>query len=584
MQKSAGRAWRWATACLVAGSAWTTSAIAQKAEPVAEALPSLPAPPAQVAPYKTAPIVAAPAPAPAPAAAPAAPCEACQATKAGPRWDTVPPIQPLPKPGYFPGIPPTGKGYYSLLDAITGNELKAPPKYPYPRVSPLFSSFFDVDWRYLDKPDNTETDFFDCLKRQKFLDDKVMFTTGGEFRYRYNHEVNSRLLNTGPVANRGKINDYQLFRTRVYGDLWLGDNFRVFVEGIDARSSNENLPPQAVDRNAADLLNAFIDIRTIDVADNSVWVRIGRQELLYGSQRLISTLDWVNTRRTFQGGKVFWKNDKWSVDAFVVQPIVPNFSRFDSVDNNQVFSGLWTTYRPNKQQAIDMYVLNLDRAGPAVTGQNGVVGPSNVTTLGSRYVGQQDQWLWDVEGMFQAGTYSNQNLVAGAVTTGGGYWFKNLPGTPTAWIYYDYASGDNNPNLTTSRSTFDQLFPFGHYYFGFIDVVGRRNIQDLNTEITFYPTKWLTVNGQFHCFALDTPKDALYNAGGAPIRQDRTGRAGTNVGQEFDLLTNIHLDKHSDILISYSHLFAGDFIQQTATTPKGRVSPDYLYVQYSYRW
>jgi hypothetical protein len=31
------------------------------------------------------------------------------------------------------------------------------------------------------------------------------------------------------------------------------------------------------------------------------YVRVGRQELLYGSQRLISTLDWANTRRTFQG-------------------------------------------------------------------------------------------------------------------------------------------------------------------------------------------------------------------------------------------------------------------------------------------
>ena len=40
----------------------------------------------------------------------------------------------------------------------------------------------------------------------------------------------------------------------------------------------------------------FADVRLFKFGDkdNPVYFRVGRQELLYGSQRLISTLDWAN--------------------------------------------------------------------------------------------------------------------------------------------------------------------------------------------------------------------------------------------------------------------------------------------------
>ena len=69
----------------------------------------------------------------APPATPPAPAAPCPAPAPNPpRWQT-----PLPRPGYFT-LPPGGPGYYSVLDQIRGNELQAPPKYPYPRVSPIF--------------------------------------------------------------------------------------------------------------------------------------------------------------------------------------------------------------------------------------------------------------------------------------------------------------------------------------------------------------------------------------------------------------------------------------------------------------
>ena len=106
------------------------------------------------------------------------------------------------------------------------------------------------------------------------------------------------------------------------------------------------------------------------------------------------------------------------------------------------------------------------------------------------------------------------------------------------------------------------------------------NIRDWNVQAYAYPVEWLTTGIQYHVFRLDSNKDALYNAAGAVLRQDRTGRAGNDVGSELDVLTNFHLTDREDIFISYSHLFTGSFIKAT-----GPGMPlDYLYLQYSMRW
>jgi len=155
--------------------------------------------------------------------------------------------------------------------------------------------------------------------------------------------------------------------------------------------------------------------------------------------------------------------------------------------------------------------------------------------------------------------------------------------TPQAWIYYDYATGDNSPTAGNDFHTFNQLFPFNHYYFGMTDLIGRQNIQDLNAHFALYPTKWLTTISQFHMVRLAESRDALYNSAGAPIRRDPTGNAGNDVGEIYTFIANVHLSKHADVFLQYSHLFSGDFIKQTGP-PDSRRDVDYVYLQFSYRW
>jgi hypothetical protein len=487
-----------------------------------------------------------------------------------PWWTRVPNVQPFPPPGNTI-VPPTGPGYYTLLEWVLGDRHEAPPRYPYARFGIMMFSFYNADWRYLDNAGPEDRDPLDFLKRIRFLDD-FMFTTGGEFRYRYNNENASRFS--------GKDNVFDQTRTRVYGDLWYRDYARIFAEVINAQSFNQDLPPVVTDQYNANFLNLFADAKVWKFKDQPVWFRVGRQELLYGSQRLISPLDWANTRRTFQGAKLFWQNEKWSLDAFMVQPVVPSANSFASVLYEQLFTGVWGTYRPIRGEVIDLYYLNLDDTRHLNSGRSGVLGAMNLSTVGSRWYGNKNNWLWDTEGMLQFGSFSNQGILAKAFTMGGGRVFPKVPFNPSLWVYYDYASGDPNPGSDSVHRTFNQLFPFGHYYFGMTDLIGRQNINDVNAEIAFFPTKCWTTWVQYHVLRLDSPKDALYNSAGVPTRQDITGRAGSDVGEVLTVINNFTIDVHQNVFVQYSHLYAGDFIRQTGKPG----SPDFLYFMYSFRW
>jgi len=266
-----------------------------------------------------------PANAPAATPAPAAPAATPPATTSPDGFDKtkVPPVTTMSRPGLFI-LPPGAPGYYSLWDMATGNKREKPPVAPYAPFALLTTPAYEIDFRYLDKP-GAEKDFFDPVKRIHLGDDWLL-SFGGNFWYRYTHETDSR-LNAAGINN-----DFHLLRTRFHADLWYRDKVRLFAEMLDARAFGTELPPLITDRNHADLLNLFTDIKLGNVKDGPVYIRFGRQELLYGSQRLVSTLDWVNTRRTFQGVKAFWRTPGWDVDAFWMRPMIIEKGNVDNWD------------------------------------------------------------------------------------------------------------------------------------------------------------------------------------------------------------------------------------------------------------
>lgn len=484
-------------------------------------------------------------------------------------WTKIPPVRPTPRLGMYV-LFPTGPGYYSLLDQVEGNYVSKAPNLPWGTFAFYPGSTFDLDFRYLDKPDNQQHDFFDPLKRIHCGDDWLL-SFGGQTWIRTMNEVDSRLTTVN--------NNYQLLRTRFYSDLWYRDRFRIFAEYLYADAFNFDLNPLPIDISRNDMLNLFVDMKLLE-ANGPAYLRVGRQELLYGSQRLISPLEWANTRRTFQGVKAFHIGKEWDLDCFWVQPVRVDRNDFDSVDNNINFAGAWATRKLRPGNGRDFYYLFLDNTNPAAVGQNQHVGSQTIHTLGTRWYGDWNNWLYEAELMFQLGTFSNQNKVAASTPAGLGYFFKERSWKPQVWCYFDWASGDADPGQGRVNSTFNPLFPFGHYYYGYLDLVNRQNIIDPYFQFVCFPENWLTLQLQLHNFWLASNRDALFSAGGVPLRRSPTGSAGSFVGNELDLLMVAQLTHHTNFAVGWSKLYSGEFIRKTGPD----VSPELLYIQVSYRW
>ena len=488
---------------------------------------------------------------------------------------TVPVVTKGPRPGGFV-IPPSPKadeypGQYSFWDFATGKNRTTKPVQPYAPFALQTTPASDINFSYLDDP-NHEKDFFDPLKRIHLGND-FLLSFGGQFWYRHVRETD-RGLNAA-----GRNNSFHLTRLRLHTDIWYQDKIRFFGEFLDARALGESFTPRGIERNHTDMLSIFMDIKLAEAMGGKAYVRIGRQELTFGSQRLISSLDWANTRRTFQGVKTFWHTPKFNLDAFWVRPMRTQPNAFDNWQKKRDFVGLWGTYKPKKGDEIDLYFLSLLDNRNIFVGQGGVRGDAEIHTIGARYIGTYERFLFELEGMYQFGDFSNQDISAGAVAVGGGYKIP-LPYNPQFWLRYDYASGDDNLGTGGSRNTFNHLFPFGNYYMGWLDLVGRQNIHDFNAQFSLHPQRWLTLITQYHRYYLAEKTDFLYNAGGAGILRDATGASGSHVGDEIDVRFNIHVDRHQDVLVGYSKMWAGTFTK--ATRPG--INPDLFYVQYNFRF
>lgn len=428
------------------------------------------------------------------------------------------------------------------------------------------SVFYDNDFAYLEDPNYHGQCLGDCLKLMQVGDCGQYGTLdiGGQTRLRYHREVGMGQDISGPGVLRFEDTEHDILlsRMRLYGNWKATDSTRVYIEGIFAEVTDDNgtYLPRPIDVNCGDFLNAFIDYDL----DADLTVRIGRQELLYGAERLISPLDWANTRRTFEGVKLMYAANDWRVDGFYTHFVPVKPFELDQADYAQPFYGVYSIYAGWENKTLDLYYIGYDynfAGAPIVT-------DFSLDTMGSRLFGTNGDWLYEFEGGVQFGRQSGlfQDQDASFATGGIGRKYPKHPWTPTLWVYYDYASG-NFPGGDFNR--FNQLFPLGHKYFGFIDAVQRSNIESPNVLLTMSPTKKWDFLMWYWYFLANSGTDIVPSLGGTPVQS--TSR--THFGDELDLLAKYKYSPRTNILFGYSHFWRGDKI----LAPK---DADFFYTQW----
>lgn len=436
----------------------------------------------------------------------------------------------------------------------------------------LLNLRYDEDFSYLDGPEGSyEPDFFDPIKNIRLGDDWRL-TLGGELKFRGESHTNFAF------GARDRTQDtFQLYRYMLHADLKYRETFRIFLQGAVMHEEDRAFGPRPIDENHLALHQAFFDWQP---SGESAWtLRVGRQELSYGAQRFVSPLEWANTRRRFDAAKLIWELDHGQFDFFYSKPVPVNRNGFDDNDEDFDFWGAYWTSVLNPHLSVDVFAFAVDDRGSR-TNPNGRSGDVSRFTLGSRLYGKKGGFDYEAVLAGQWGSWAGDNIEAWAWTLDGGYTVADFVGSPRIGLGFDWASGDRDPTDGTVE-TFDQLFPLGHKYLGFMDFIGRQNIQAANVNFAVWAVpKKVKARVAYHAFWLASEDDALYAASGAASRRDPTGSSGKEVGRELDVTLHWKIDVHSSVLIGYSHFFDGGFLQDTGSSEDA----DFVYVQYQMKF
>jgi len=473
------------------------------------------------------------------------------------------------------------------VSGVAGGQTEAPPADtppppPPPTWTPPAYQFLpqNEDWSGLaDVPTDLRTDFWDAIKYVPLSKDGAIWASfGGSTRLRLESWWHFNFL---PSAQGDDT--FLLWRARLHGDFHFGPNLRVFAEGKSALSTDRDLPggKRTLDVDTLALQQLFIDVRfpfgeaTGGKPADALTVRPGRQMYLYGRERIVSPLAWSNTLRTWDGVTGLFTLGGWRVDAWWSQFVPVLKYDFNRSDAEQEFYGAHATGKVGGGVGLDAYFLGLHNGDPQT--YNGTTGIEDRYTLGGRIHGVMPgtSFNYDLEAAYQFGRVGSGDVSAWMLGARAGWTFEGVWSTPQVYGGIDAGSGDRNPGGDVQ--TFNQLYPLGHAYFGYIDLVGRQNALGPFVGASFKPLGGLTVQLQANFFWRDTANDALYNAGGGVVRAGNLSNAH-EVGQELDLTVSHRFDRHLTGELGYCHFFAGQFIRESG--PSNDI--DFLYVQVQY--
>ncbi len=374
---------------------------------------------------------------------------------------------------------------------------------------------------------------------------------GGELRERAEY-----LSDPGFGLGGGTKETYLLHRALVSADFHWTTYIRAFAQIGGELVADKNKPLGSADLNRGDVNQAFIDIRlpTNDASD--LVTRAGRQEISLGSQRLVSTRDPQNIRRSFDGIRLSGAIAGISVNVFATRPVLLRPGYFDdSSDHKQAFWGLYTNTPLAPRQGIDLYYLVYDNNAARYGSKTGF---ENRKSLGTRIFGTASGWDWNFEAVYQFGTFGDQDIRAWTVASDTGYTFSTIASAPRLGLKANIASGDHNPRDKT-LGTFNPLFPkFG--YFSEAGLISPNNFFDFQPSLTITPTKDVSLTLGWDVLWRQTNQDAVYTVPGAQVKAT-AGRGGRDIGNQVSLDAAWQVDRHIELKASAVHFNAGSVIR-----------------------
>lgn len=419
-----------------------------------------------------------------------------------------------------------------------------------PKLSAQTIRLMRYDEDYSSLKDSTRN----LYNRIKFIpvssDKSAYLTFGGELRYEYGGKVNEDW-----IKDQG-FNSSFLQRYSIYADLHTGKRLRFFAQVNSALEDGSKYGASPVDEDQLTVQNLFAEYSMVKTEATRLSVRVGRQELNYGSGRLISVREGTTVRQYFTGAKLMYGIKRFTVDAFVMEADQVNPGVFDNNPSHQ--ANLWGVYSNlaiEKGGNFDFYYLGISRDDAEFEeGQAKEVRH----TVATRYWKSGGGFIYNLEAAYQFGKFGQGNISAWTAAIDMGYTFENLKFKPSVNLRNDYISGDKKAG-DGNLQTFNPLYPKGGY-FGFNPLIGPSNLIDLHPYLVLTMTSHLSVQTDVVFNWRYAASDGIYRPGG---NFNREGSSSDHrfIGTTYLLSADYSFNAHLSASFGGQYFKTGAFIK-----------------------
>ena len=419
---------------------------------------------------------------------------------------------------------------------------------------------YDEDWSYLRDPQKRTTSF-DRFKYISLGKRNWYLSIGGEIRERYEYLPNE-FWGEEPKDTDG----FFLQRYMVHFDAHFGTRARVFFQIKSGIESGRKTGARPIDEDRLDVNQAFFDFnffkeRKPTAFFKSANLRVGRQEMSFGSNRLVSVREGPNVRQSFDGARFTLGIEKWRVDVFTVKPVNSKLGVFDDQsDNTRTFWGVYgvRSFKFLPGGKIDVYYFGFDRkTARFVQTANG--GSESRQTFGTRLWGAKNGWDYNNEFILQTGRFGANRILAGAVSGEIGYTFEDVLLKPRFGLRADVISGDRNPN-DRRLNTFNPLFA-SNGYFGDVGLLTPANLYHINPSVELRLLRGVSASIDSRFFWRQTTRDGIYRPGLIPVRTGLVSEA-RYVGFQPSLELKWQVSDHLSLNGIYTYFQPGGFLHE----------------------
>lgn len=385
---------------------------------------------------------------------------------------------------------------------------------------------------------------------------ETYISIGGDIRYQYLWFKNED-WGDAPADKDG----YILARYLAHIDFHAGKYFRSFVQLQSSLANGKSSEPSPVDENQLDLHQAFFDVVLLLKQRQELTLRIGRQEFLYGSQRLISVREGPNNRHSFDAAKLIYKGKQLKADLFISHYVRSKQKIFDDGFNkNTRFWGLYVVINQVPVLTnVDLYYLGL--RNKKATFDDGP-GKELRHTIGSRIWNSKKGWRYDIEGLYQFGKFASKDIRAWSFSLNTGYKFNKIKFKPEIGLKTEWISGDAKYD-DDKFQTLHPLFPRGGY-FGLVSLIGPSNLFDIHPSLAFDLAPKLFLNIDYDIFWRYSENDGIYGPNVAVIYSGKSSRR-KYIGRQFSADLVYTPNNFLYFRSEFTWFKAGDFLKDAGT-------------------